>query len=332
MNRRKPQNRIKPPPPKAAARVAKPSRLGLRAWREQHLYSFFSSLGRIAARPWTTLLTLLVLSLALTLPLLLFLLLDNARQLHGNVQDASAISVFLKPNVDSTVAQALAQRLRAREDVAAVLVKTPAQGLEEFRSQSGFAEALNVLHDNPLPAVLIVTPKLDAEDAGPLLTAELGHEPEVDLVQYDAAWRQRLDAILGVATRAAAALAGLLALAALLIVGNTVRLDIDGRADEIAVMQLLGAGNGFVRRPFLYTGLWYGAFSGILALILILAIEIILFGPLTRLVASYAQRFTVHGLSWWLACAALGASMLLGWLGAWLATARHLALGRSASR
>jgi hypothetical protein len=152
------------------------------------------------------------------------------------------------------------------------VAKTPEQGLQEFRSQSGFADAMKVLRENPLPAVLIVTPRADAAgaDAPAVLAGSLGSEPEVDLVQYDAAWRQRLDAILAAATRFGEVLAGLLALAALLVVGNTVRLDILGRAEEITVMQLLGASSAFVRRPFLYTGLWYGAFSATLALTIVL--------------------------------------------------------------
>jgi len=329
MNRRKPPNRLKPAkPPKAVARAARAPRLGLRAWREQHLYSLFSSLGRIAARPLATLLTLLVMALALAMPLLLFVLLDNAQQLRGDMQQAGAISVFLKPNQDAAVAETLAKRVRARAGVASVTVKTPEQGLQEFRSQSGFADAMKVLHENPLPAVLVVTPRADAgADAPAQLAASLGAEPEIDLVQYDAAWRQRLDAILGAATRFAEVLAGLLALAALLVVGNTVRLDILGRSEEITVMQLLGASSAFVRRPFLYTGLWYGAFSAALALAVIAAVEWLLFQPLSDLVASYDHRFAIHGVGWLPALSTLALGAALGWLGAWLAASRHLLRG-----
>ena len=331
MNRRKPQNRLKPAAParEAAAAPAR-ARLGPRAWREQHLYSFFSSLGRLAARPWATALTLAVLSVALALPLLFWLLLDNARGLGGSVEDARAISVFLKPDLKADAVQALAQRLRARADIAVVELKSPEQGLQEFRSQSGFADALKVLHYNPLPAVLIVIPRSAAAalDAAPVLVAELQHDPAVDLVQYDAQWRQRLSVILALAQRGAAVLAGLLALAALLVVGNTVRLDIQARCDEIAVMQLLGANDGFVRRPFLYTGFWYGAFAGVLSLMLIGIVEWALAAPLAQLAASYDHRFGVHGLSLPGVGAVLGASAALGWFGAWLAASRHIALGQ----
>ena len=326
MNRRKPQNRPKASPPsKAVKRDARAPRLGMRAWREQHLYSLFSSLGRIAARPWTTLLTLLVMALALAMPLLLFLLLDNARQLGGDMQQAGAISVFMKPGES---AEGLVLRARAMPSVAAVVLKTPADGLEELRGQPGFADAMKLLHDNPLPAVLVVTPRNASGSEGAMaLVSELQASPGVDMVQYDYLWRERLDAILAAATRAASVLAGLLALAALLVVGNTVRLDILGRSDEIGVMQLLGASSGFVRRPFLYTGLWYGGFSALIALLVVLLVEFTLLTPLTNLVSSYDHRFALQALGWLPAIIALGGGALLGWLGAWLAASRHLAAG-----
>jgi cell division transport system permease protein len=328
MNRRKSTNRMKPAVP--ARLPAARSHTGMRAWREQHLYSLFSSLGRLVARPWATALTLAVMSLAMALPLLFWLLLDNARQLSGSVEDARALSVFLKPELDAAGVQGFARTVRERTDVAAVEVKTPDQGLAEFRGQSGFADALKVLHYNPLPAVLIVTPRSDARavDAAPALVADLQRDPAVDLVQYDAQWRQRLNAILAMTARVAMVLAGLLGLAALLVVGNTVRLDIQGRSEEIAVMQLLGANDGFVRRPFLYTGFWYGAFAGVLSLVLIGIVEWTLAAPLAQLAASYEHRFDVHGLALADAGIVLGAGAMLGWLGAWLAASRHIALGQ----
>ena len=318
MNRRIEKNRTKPAAPEPRAKIS------LRAWREQHLYSLFSSLGRLAARPWATALTLAVLGFALALPLLFWLLLDNARGLTGNVVDASAISAFMKPGTDAAAVQVFAGRLRARPDVAAVTVKTPEQGLEEFRDRSDFADALKVLHYNPLPPVLIVDPRGNPG----VLVAQLRSAAAVDRVQYDAQWRQRLNAILGLALRGAQVLAGLLALAALLVIGNTVRLDIAGRSEEIAVMQLLGAEAGFVRRPFLYSGFWYGTFAGVLSLMLIGIVQAILAAPLARLTAAYGHAFGVHGLSITQMLAVLAVSAALGWLGAFSAASRHIALGQ----
>jgi len=323
MNRRVEKNRAKPAAPVPRARFS------LRAWREQHLYSLFSSLGRLAARPVASALTLAVLSLALALPLLFWLLLDNVRGLGDQVEDARAISVFLKPDIDAAAASRLAERLRGDAQVGSVAVKSPEQGLDEFRNRAGFADALKVLHYNPLPTLLIVRPRANAAaDAAAKIAEPLRGDPAVDLVQYDAQWRQRLSAILELGERGAAVLTGLLALAALLVIGNTVRLDIAGRAEEIAVMQLLGADDGFVRRPFLYTGLWYGMLAGVMSLMLIAIVEWFLAAPLAALTASYDHRFGVHALSPQTMIGALAVSILLGWLGALIAASRHIALGQ----
>jgi cell division transport system permease protein len=324
MNRRTGQNRLKPAPAPAARTPAVRAGWNVRAWREQHRHGLLSSLQRLAARPLATSLTLAVLALALTLPVLFWLLLDNARSLGGSVDDARALSVFAKPDLDADAVQALAAQVRARSDVASVEIKTPEQGLEEFRSQSGFADALKVLHYNPLPAVLVVMPRAE----GAALATELQRDPAVDLVQYDAQWRQRLNAILASGGRAALVLAVLLALAALLVTGNTVRLDIQGRREEIAVMQLLGASDGFVRRPFLYTGFWYGVLAGVLSLIVIGLVEWALAAPLAQLAASYDHRFGLHGLSLAGTLVVLAGSTALGWFGAWLTATRHIALGQ----
>jgi cell division transport system permease protein len=319
-----------PPPPSAIpetrrARASTRTRLG--AWRDHHLYGFFSSLGRLAARPWATALTVLMLGFALALPLLFYIAFDNARALSGGLREAREVTVFLKPSIESPAANAFAAELRKREDVEGVAIKTPEEGMAEFRQLSGFGEALNILKDNPLPNVLIVTPRPLADTDDPPLVSELRNDKRVDLVQYDATWRRRLTGILGFGERAVAVIAALLALATLLVIGNTVRTDVQARAEEIAVMQLIGAGRGFVRRPFLYTGLWYGLFGALLALVVVIGAEWAIAGPLDRLLASYDHALALRGLGVVSAAVVIGASALLGWTGAYLATARHMAAG-----
>lgn len=320
MNRRKPAHNSKAPREKPTRRLSH----SLHAWREQHLQSLFSSLGRLWARPWTTALTVAVLGFALALPALFWLALDNARGLGVQVADASAISVFLKPDLDAQAVDALAARLRQRADIAELTVRTPQQGLDEFRARSGFARALDVLHANPLPAVLLVQPRGTAVEP---LVAALKSDTEVEQVQDEARWRQRLAAILGLAQRGALTLAGLLALAALLVIGNTVRTDIAARSEEIAVMQLLGAEPGFVRRPFLYTGLWYGTLAGGVCLMLIGIVQGFLAAPLAQLATAYDHAFALHGMSMAQMALLLLASAALGWFGALLAASRHIAIG-----
>jgi len=329
------RNVRKPPAPAPAAPAAgteprRPRlRLGARlaAWRDHHLYGFFSSLGRLAARPWATALTVLMLGFALALPLLFYIAFDNARFLSGGLREARAITVFLKPSIATDAANGFAAEIRRRGDVTAVTIKTPEQGLAEFRQLSGFGEALDILKDNPLPNVLIVTPRLLAADDDPPLLGELRKDKRVDFVQYDATWRRRLSDILRFGERAVAIIAALLALATLLVIGNTVRMDVQARAEEIAVMQLIGAGSGFVRRPFLYAGLWYGLLGGVLALVIVIGAEWAIAGPLDSLLSSYDHRFALHGLGAVSALIVIGASSLLGWAGAYIATARHMAAG-----
>jgi cell division transport system permease protein len=309
-------------------RERRPLRARWNAWSQQHRQSFGSSLRRLAARPWATLLTVLVMGIALALPLLLHVLLDNARTLSGGLREAREFTVFLHGAEDTAGAGRFAAELEKRGDVAAVQVRTPQQGLEEFRQLSGFAEALDVLDGNPLPHVLVVSPAADSDLDNPPLLGELEADPRVDMVQYDAAWRQRLSAILGFGRRIMQALTILLGMATLLVVGNTVRMDIQARAEEIAVVQLMGASDGFVRRPFLYAGIWYGLLGGALAVLAVALVELAVRAPLLELSASYQNRFMLHGFGWSEAGLVIGASALLGWTGAWLVSSHHLRSGR----
>ena len=292
----------------------------LRAWREQHAYSLVSSLGRFFQRPFATLSTVGVMAVAIALPLGLGLCLANVERFSGNVRESREVTVFLKTEVDAGAAQRIADELRQRADVAEVRVKTPEQGLAEFRQMSELAGALDVLQGNPLPSVLVVLPK----DDGTALAAALGQRPEVDLVQHDAVWRQRLTAWLDFGSRLTLVIAVLLGLGVLLVVGNTIRLEIGARREEIGVLQQLGATDGFVRRPFLYLGAWYGVAAGAAALGLLALAGLALQPPLSQLVASYGSQFRLAGPGWQGALAILAAATVFGWLGAWLASGHHL--------
>jgi cell division transport system permease protein len=288
-------------------------------WFDHHLYSFVASLGRIARRPWATALTVGVMAVALALPLGLWLVLGNVERFAGNVQQARAISVFLKPAIDGAHAQALAQTLRGRGDIDKVELRTPQQGLEELRA-SGLGEAITAVGDNPLPSLLVVTPKGDEA----LLASSLQQLPEADLVQHDAVWRQRLDGWLRFGGRVALVLAALLGLGALLVVGNTVRLDIQSRREEIGVQQLLGATDGFIRRPFLYLGAWYGLAAGAFAIGLLTLAAIALRAPLAELASSYGSRFMLTGFDLSTALGVIVGAAVLGWFGAGIVTGHYL--------
>ena len=294
----------------------------LGAWFDHHAYSLVASFGRFFRKPWATLLTIGVMAVALALPLGLWLVLGNVSRFAGEVQQSRELSVFLKPEVDVAKARALADQLRARGDIAQVALRTPDEGLAALRERSDLDAAIDALgaDANPLPSVLLVTPAGDDL----LLAESLSHLPDADLVQHDALWRQRLDGWLRFGGRVALVLAALLGLGALLVVGNTVRLDIQSRRDELGVLQLLGASDGFIRRPFLYLGAWYGLAAGALALGLLTAAWLALQAPLAELAASYGSDFALRGVDPLQAGIVLAAATALGWLGAGLVTGHFL--------
>lgn len=296
------------------------SRSPLGTWADHHLYSLVASLGRMLRKPWATALTVGVMAVALALPLGLWAALANVERFTGDVEQSRQIAVFLEPGLAPERAGALAAELRARRDIAAVELRTPEQGLAELREKSGLGEAIATLDGNPLPSLLLVTPKGDEL----LLAESLKTLPEADLVQHDAGWRQRLDGWLRFGTRLAWVLAALLGLGALLVVGNTVRLDIQSRREEIGVLQLLGATDGFIRRPFLYLGACYGLVAGVLALALLTAADLSLREPLAELARSYGSAFALHGFDLRYAAAIVVGAALLGWIGAGLVTGHYL--------
>jgi cell division transport system permease protein len=263
--------------------------------------------------------------LALALPLAFYLLLSNVQQLGDALGQGQAISVFMQPGQTAQQAQMLAAQLGDRPELAAVVVKTPQQGMDELAGMQGFSGALHTLDDNPLPYVLQLQPRSGANAAAlEQMVADVRTLRGVDLVQDSGSWRQRLDALLGVGNRAALVLASLLALAALLVVGNTVRVDIASRSEEIGVLLLVGASSAFVRRPYLYAGIWYGLFSGMLAALLAVLIELALAAPVAQLSRVYDDKLQLGGLPLWLLLAMPLAAAVLGWLGARVVSAWQL--------
>lgn len=312
-------------PADASARNAHSRGNRIGNWWEHHRWSAGSSLRRLAARPFGSLLTIAVMGLALALPLAFYLLLGNVQQLGHALGRSQTISVFLQPDQTAPQAQLLARQLGDRAEVATVTVKTPQQGMDELAHMQGFSGALDALDDNPLPYVLQLQPRAGVSaQALEQLVADVRTLRSVDLVQDSGSWRQRLDALLGVGNRVVLVLASLLALAALLVVGNTVRVDIASRSEEIGVLLLVGAGGAFVRRPYLYAGIWYGLFSGILAALLAVAIELALAAPVAQLSQAYDGKLQIGGLPPWLLLAVPLVAAALGWLGARLVSAWQL--------
>ncbi len=292
------------------------------AWRESHRRASGDSLRRLRARPAATALTVTVMAVALALPLCLGLLLGELQRFSGSLRESRELAVFLQPGGGIEAATAFVDSLEGDPAIAGVVLRTPEEGLDELRALDALGGTLEILDYNPLPYVALVEPTPAADDAQ--LAARLRAAPGADFVQHDAQWRRRLGAWLGLGQRVTAVAALLLGLGVLLVVGNTVRLDIQDRQTEIATMRLLGASAAWIRRPFLYLGLLYGLLAGMLALLLALAVERALAPPVSALVDAYAGDFRLLGLTPASAAAAMAVALALGWLGARLAVGHHL--------
>jgi cell division transport system permease protein len=286
-----------------------------------------SSLGRLARAPVGTLMTVGVIGIAMALPAGLHLLIRNIEAVSGSLDGAASISLFMHAEVADEAARAVALGLTGRPEIAAVEFVGRDQALDEFRSFSGFGEALDLLGENPLPAVLLVRPATDygSPERARALAEDLQDLPEVELAQLDLQWLRRLQAMTATAQRGIAVLAVLLALAVLLIVGNTIRLEIQNRRAEIDIVRLVGATDGFIRRPFLYTGVWYGFFGGLVAWLLLLAGLYLMRGPVERLAGLYETDFTLFLQSPGILAALCVGGPMLGWIGAWSVVGRQLA-------
>jgi cell division transport system permease protein len=292
----------------------------------RHTQALLGSVGRLARNPFATALTLLVIGLALALPLALNLFVTNAQTATGGFADAVDMSVYFKTDVPLAKAQQLAADARQRSEVAQVSLIPADKALEEFRTYSGFGAALEALKENPLPHVLHVRPKPESSSPGELesLRRYFAAWPEVDIVQIDSEWVMRFNSILDVLRRLLVITAALLAAGVLAVIGNTIRLEILNRRAEIEVTKLVGGSNGFVRRPFLYTGVLYGLGGAVLGWLIVEAAVAILGRPVATLAQLYGSRYLLQGPTSDEILRVLGAGVVLGWLGAWISAARHL--------
>lgn len=298
----------------------------LDAWLARHAQTLVGSLGRIVQHPVGAVSTMAVIGVALALPLLLDVFLQNSDAATANWNQAFDISVYLDKKAPSSRAPALAKQLRARPDVAAVRIITAEEALAQFRAASGFGAALDALSENPLPDTLVVTPALSASTPDGTLTLKqaVAALADVQTVQIDTDWVNRLYALLDILRRIVWLTAGLLGVGVILVVGNTIRLDILNRRTEIEVMKLVGATDGFARRPFLYSAVWYGLGGGVMAWGLVAVAVALMSGPIDHLASLYGSQFHLQGLRFGEGMAMLGGSVGLSWAGSWLAASRHI--------
>ncbi len=289
-----------------------------------HAQNLSGAVSRLLRYPLGSLLTVLVIAIALALPAGMRVFLANVGALSGSWEGAADFTVYLDDAVSEERAIELASEIDARADVDQVEFINRADALEEFRSQSGFGEALDALEDNPLPHALVVRPGQTAVNAMETLAESLDALGETALVQLDTEWVARLRAMLELVERTVDIVSALVALAVVLVIGNTIRLEINNRSTEIEVMKLVGGSDGFIRRPFLYLGFCYGLAGALVAALLVAAALALLEARVRALAELYASVYTLMGLGWRDTLVLLGGGAALGWAGAWIASARHL--------
>lgn len=315
------------------ADTARGANTGRSPWKEQ-ARSYFDHHRKVAKdsalRLWKTPvgtgMTWTVMGVALALPVALLLLLTSLQGVSAGWESSARVTAYLQLEVPLEDARALVDEIRTDSRISDIELVDREQALAEFRANSGLEDALDYLEENPLPHTLLITPderSRSATGVEALVTFVRGLEG-VERVQVDLGWLQRLNAMTDLLARAVWALAILLAAAVILVIGNTVRLAIESRRDEILVAKLVGGTDAFVRRPFLYTGAWYGLGGGVVAWILLQMSLWWLSGPIERLAGLYRSDFALAGLGLDGVLALIIVAMLLGWLGAWVAVKRHL--------
>lgn len=295
-----------------------------RAYFRQHWQALAEGVQQLLTAPLASMLTILVISIALVLPMGLLLLLNNAKSLAGNWQQAAEISVYLQPNISENQVTTLVQTIKARSDVTNVNYISPDQGLKTLEQVTGFQQMIDALNSNPLPGVLEVTPSTQQSLQLSQLQTALQQLPAVTSVQLDMQWVQRLQGLLELADRIVYSLLILLAAGVLLIVGNTIRLAVQKYRYEILVIKLTGGSDAYIRRPFLYAGITYGLIAAIIAWVLLVVFVSLLSAPVANLVTLYGSTFQFHGVDAGMAAYLLFGSMLFGFIGSWLVVGAHL--------
>lgn len=291
----------------------------LSAYRDHHAHALFSSLGRLVARPFSLLMTIIVLSSSISLACGFYLTLINVQQLTSNLESSNQISLFLKADVGDDLAKDIAKKIRQNPQVQSVNIISKEQALVEFKTYSGFGAAMDVLEQNPLPSVLQVQAKNSLEDKAALeeLYNNLQKFDQVETVQLDMQWVSRLQSIITVVRYIVYLFSAMIAVGVVFIIGNTIRLELQSRKDEVVIAKLVGATNAFIRRPFVYTGFWLGFISSVAAWFIAAISLLVLRQPVEQLSLLYESDVHLIFLSLTDTAALLGIPSFLGVLSSW---------------
>lgn len=295
-------------------------------WREQWRYAWRNTFIDMLRQPVATLMTVAVIAISLTLPSLCYLVWKNAEAAAAKWYPTPQVTIYLEKSVAGEAATILVEQIKAMEGIDAVDYMSRDNALKEFREWSGFASALDMLSENPLPGLIVVTPKADFQNTTALggLRDRIAQMPGVNEVKTDDSWFSRLSALTKLVGSIAITVGMLMIVAVFLVIGNSVRLNIFSRRDTISIMKLIGATDGFILRPFLNGGMLLGLFGAVLSLIMSQALIWMLDSSVTQAASVFGALFSIDGLSWDESLLLLLVASMIGWGAAWLATVRHL--------
>ena len=297
-----------------------------KAWLLLHAQSFVYSLGQYYRNLLSSILTTAVIGISLALPGGFYLLLENAQQVTAGWGGSIQITAFLKPDIDDAVANTLVTRLLDSPNIEAVKLINRDQALAEYKELSGFSEVIDLLDENPLPSIVIIFPKIDALTEGKdrQIIDFIVSQSEIEVAQYDQQWVKRLYGIIEIIQRFVIIFSAFIGFGVLLIIGNTIRMAIYHHRSEIEITKLFGATNHFIRRPFLYSGFWYGLSGGVTSWLLLTLTLQFLKQPVNRLAELYASEFSLANLTVIEALILLACGIFLGLFGSWISVQRHI--------
>lgn len=293
-----------------------------------HKQAARESLEIIKRHPWHHAMTILVIALTLTLPVLLSIFVNNLSQFAGNWQEGGQITLYLKPGFNQETAASLLDFLKNNQLVEKYQFQSPEQGMETLMAQEGMANLQQYLPENPLPAAVEIVPaaSIDTPEKLQLFFHELQKRPEVEQARLDKEWANRLHAIFTFSSTLTLILMGLLSLSVIVIIGNSLRLTIHSKKQNIQVLKLIGATDSFILRPYLYQGLGYGFLAALLAYALATGLLLSLSQVVRTVFLDYKITYSIQGLSLSQILILFGLASILGWCGAHLSVKRQLAL------
>lgn len=307
-------------------KTAKTKTLKGGSWREQWRYAWLNTLTDMLRQPLATFLTVAVIAISITLPSLCYIIWKNVSQTAQQWYPTPQLTVYLDKSLDEKGVEQTIAVLRRLDGVKSINYLSREEAMIEFRNWSGFNTALDLLGENPLPAVAIITPKIDFQNSQSLMNLrnKVGKFPGIEDISMNNSWFTRLAALTGLIGQIVLVIGVLMIMEVFLVIDNSIRLNIFAHRDTINVMKLIGAIDGFIMRPFLNSGIILAFFGALLSLIFSTLLIWQLTDIVTQVASVFGTTFHIQGLLWDEVLLVILVAVMIGWLAAWLATVQHL--------